>query len=191
MLLAAGEDVLGERFLTHLAESLNRVEIGKMGKMLMEMQRPHIQVMLGKRAAQYGMELPGPYYALPKLVTGGDYPVPKELVLAIARRESEFDPAVISHAGARGYMQLMPRTARAVAGTLGLPYDEERLLSDPAYNARIGSAYLEKMAETFDGNIVLMAAGYNAGPSRPSRWIKEMGDPRASGHPAGYSGHSQ
>ncbi len=178
LLLAAGEMDLAERFLTHLAESLDREGIGQLGAMLVAFNLPHIQVMLGKRAARLGLELAGPYYALHSQVTETDYPVPKELVLAIARRESEFDPEVISGAGARGFMQLMPGTAREMAGDLGLDYDSGRLLSDPAYNATLGSTYLAELSEMFDGNAVMMAAGYNAGPSRPNRWMELFGDPR-------------
>ncbi len=178
LLLAAGEINLGERFLTHLAESLDRDGMGQLGDMLAEMKRPHIGVMLGKRAAQFGIELPGPYYALHPQVAEGEYPVPKELVLAIARRESEFDPGVISGAGARGFMQLMPGTAKLVSGQLGIDYDIDRLLTDPAYNARLGSNYLAGLADRFDGNAVMMAAGYNAGPGRPIRWMDRNGDPR-------------
>lgn len=178
LLLAAKETVLAERFLTHLAESLDRTQIGQMGAMLAEIGQPHIAVMLGKRAAQAGLELPGPYYALHPAITGKDFPVPRELVLSIARRESEFDPVVISHAGARGFMQLMPGTAKHVAGGLDLPFDVDRLLDDPSYNATLGAAYLAELADRFDGNAVLMAAGYNAGPSRPIRWMEKSGDPR-------------
>ncbi|CUH75498.1 lytic transglycosylase domain-containing protein [Tropicibacter naphthalenivorans] len=178
LLLAAGETSLGERFLTHLAEGLDRQGMGLMGAMLADMQRPHVQVMLGKRAAQYGIELPGPYYAVPRRIAQTEFPVPKELVLAIARRESEFDPVVVSGAGARGYMQLMPGTAQEVARGLGLEYSRERLLSDPSYNARLGSTYLAELSERFGANAVMMAAGYNAGPSRPIRWMEAYGDPR-------------
>lgn len=178
LLLAAGEVSLGERFLTHLAEGLERGEMGRLGKMLEDMRRPHVSVMLGKRAAQYGVELPGPYYAVPQEVVERDHPVPVELVLSIARRESEFDPVVVSGAGARGYMQLMPGTAREVSGWLGLDYEADRLLTDPAYNATLGAAYLSELSEQFGGNAVMMAAGYNAGPSRPNRWMEIYGDPR-------------
>jgi soluble lytic murein transglycosylase len=178
LLLAAGETNLGERFLTHLAESLDREGMGQLGAMLMDMKRPHIQVMLGKRAAQFGIELPGPYYALHPQVTATEYPVPKELVLSIARRESEFDPQVISGAGARGFMQLMPGTAQIVSRELGIDYDLDRLLTDPAYNATLGSTYLAGLASRFNGNAVMMAAGYNAGPGRPINWMARFGDPR-------------
>ncbi len=177
LLLDAEENVLAERFLTHLAESLDRGQIGQMGQMLGDLGLPHVQVMLGKRAAQFGHELHGPYYALHPLAEV-DHPVPTELVLAIARRESEFDPRVVSPVGARGLMQVMPRTAEEVSGWLGVDYSESRLLSDPVYNTVLGAAYLERLAQQFDGNAVMMAAGYNAGPSRPVRWMEERGDPR-------------
>ncbi|MFA8384956.1 MAG: lytic transglycosylase domain-containing protein [Pelagibaca sp.] len=177
LLLDAEENVLAERFLTHLAESLDRTQIGQMGEMLGDLALPHVQVMLGKRAAQFGHELHGPYYALHPLAEV-DHPVPTELVLAIARRESEFDPRVVSPVGARGLMQVMPRTAEEVSGWLGVDYSESRLLSDPVYNAVLGAAYLERLAQQFEGNAVMMAAGYNAGPSRPIRWMEARGDPR-------------
>ncbi|EPX79717.1 lytic transglycosylase domain-containing protein [Salipiger mucosus] len=179
LLLASGERSLGERFLTHLAEGLDRRGIGQMGDMLAEMDRPHVQVMVGKRAARYGMQVPGPYYALHPDLVKTDFPVPMEMVLAIARRESEFDPGVVSHAGARGLMQLMPGTAKDVSGWLGLPYRHEGLLTDPAYNARLGSTYLARLSDRFDGNPVMMAAGYNAGPGRPLNWMERWGDPRS------------
>ncbi|MBY6004416.1 lytic transglycosylase domain-containing protein [Salipiger bermudensis] len=178
LLLASGELTLGERFLTHLAEGLDRQQIGQLGDMLAEMGRPHVQVMVGKRAARFGVELPGPYYALHPDLVATEFPVPKEMVLAIARRESEFDPAVVSHAGARGLMQLMPGTAREVSGWLDIAYSHDGLTSDPAYNARLGSTYLARLSDRFDGNVVMMSAGYNAGPGRPIRWMEQFGDPR-------------
>lgn len=177
LLLDAEEKVLAERFLTHLAESLDRRQIGQMGQMLDDLGLPHVQVMLGKRAAQFGHEVHAPYYALHPLAAV-EHPVPTELVLAIARRESEFDPGVVSPVGARGLMQVMPGTAQEVAGWLDLDYSEARLLSDPVYNAVLGATYLERLARQFDGNAVMIAAGYNAGPSRPNRWMEDRGDPR-------------
>ena len=178
LLLAADEVSLGERFLTHLAEGLDRAEMGRLGAMLVDMNRPHIQVMLGKRAAQFGIELPGPYYALHDVILKGAYPVDKALVHAIARRESEFDPGVMSGVGARGFMQLMPGTAQEVAGWLGITYDRARLMQDPSYNAVLGAEYLSSLARRFDGNVMMMAAGYNAGPGRPIQWNERFGDPR-------------
>ncbi|WP_299787590.1 lytic transglycosylase domain-containing protein [uncultured Marivita sp.] len=177
LLLDAEEKVLAERFLTHLAESLDRTQIGQMGQMLDDLGLPHVQVMLGKRAAQYGHEVHAPYYPLHALADLA-HPVPTELVLAIARRESEFEPNVVSPVGALGLMQVMPGTAREVAGWLDVEFSEAKVLADPVYNAVLGATYLDRLARQFDGNAVMIAAGYNAGPSRPIRWMEERGDPR-------------
>ena len=177
MLFDAGELSLAERFWVHLSESQDRDGLGQMGAMAQELGAPHVAVMLGKDTVRRGITLPGPYYPLHPL-HNMKLPVPAELALAIARRESEFDPVVVSHAGAQGLMQLMPGTARQVAGALGEVYSHAWLTSDPDYNARLGSAYLAGLADQFDGNIIMVSAGYNAGPHRPLRWMERNGDPR-------------
>jgi soluble lytic murein transglycosylase len=103
------------------------------------------------------------------------------LALAIARRESEFNPRVASPVGAQGLMQLMPATAREVAGNLGLPYSKSRLTSDPNYNAILGITYLEELQDRLGNTPAMIAAGYNAGPARPQNWAEEYGDPRTGG----------
>jgi len=173
----AGQDVLAERFFTHLTESLPRREVGQLIELALELEEPHIAIMIGKRAAQAGVELHRGYYAvLPKLVAM-DGPVAPELSLSIARRESEFDPVVVSPAGARGLMQLMPGTAKEMAQDLGEAHSLSRLLSDPVYNARLGTAYLAELQREFGANVVLVSAAYNAGPTRARRWVKELGHP--------------
>ncbi len=176
LLLAAGETWLAERFWTHLAESQDEDNLHLMGKMLEDLGQPHLGVMLGKRAAQAGLEIAAPYYAIHP-VAKRDHPVPTEMVLAIARRESEFDHTVISHAGARGLMQVMPATAQLVARRVGLSYSESRLTGDWLYNSKLGADYLRGLAEEFDGNVIMMSAGYNAGPGRPRSWKNAYGDP--------------
>ena len=99
----------------------------------------------------------------------------------IMRQESSFDRAAVSHAGARGMMQLMPGTAREVAGRLGLPYELGRLTSDPDYNISLGSSYLATLLNQWSGNAVLAAASYNAGAGNVRRWIAANGDPRMPG----------
>lgn len=102
----------------------------------------------------------------------------KSLVDSVIGQESGGDALAVSPKGARGLMQLMPDTAREVAAELGLPYDEGRLTSDPAYNKALGSAYLGKMLDRYDGEHVLALAAYNAGPGKVDEWLKSNGDPR-------------
>ena len=179
LLLGAGELDLAERFLTHLAEDLDAAQAAQLGAMAVEMDRPHLGVMIGKRLAQSAIVVPAAYYPLHPIAEAG-LPMHPEMILAIARRESEFDPSVVSGASARGLMQVMPRTAEQVSRQLGLSaeHSTDRLLTDPDYNAKLGAAYLEGLAETFGGNVVMMSAGYNAGRSRPEAWMAERGDPR-------------
>ena len=179
LLQASGELNLAERFWTHLAESLDRTEASQLGKAAIDIGQPHLAVMIGKRVARRGITLHAPYYPLHPLIDE-DLPMAPEMSLAIARRESEFDASVQSGVGARGLMQIMPGTGREVAKSLrrvGV-HTTERLITDPFYNAKLGATYLSQLAGRFNGNVVLMSAGYNAGPSRPRRWMQLFGDPR-------------
>lgn len=95
------------------------------------------------------------------------------LLYAISRQESALYPLAQSPVGARGLMQLMPATARETASKLGVPYRNEQQLFDPAMNIRLGSAYLKRLLDVYDGNRILAAAAYNAGPGRVKRWREQ------------------
>ena len=97
------------------------------------------------------------------------------LVFGIVRQESAFDRTAVSRSGARGLMQLMPATARELAGRLGLGYSYERL-GEPAYNVQLGTAYFRQVLSMFDGNVELALAGYNGGPYRIKRLWRESGE---------------
>jgi soluble lytic murein transglycosylase len=179
LLQASGEVSLAERFWTHLADRLDATTGALLVQAAVDAEQPHLAVMIGKRLARRAIVVPFGYYALHPLEEQ-TLPMAPEMTLAIARRESEFDPRVQSGVGARGLMQIMPRTGREVARRLGrgLEHTTERLTSDPVYNAELGAAYLSTLARRFSGNIIMMSAGYNAGPSRPDRWMQVYGDPR-------------
>ncbi|MGB3738862.1 MAG: lytic transglycosylase domain-containing protein [Pontixanthobacter sp.] len=100
------------------------------------------------------------------------------IVHAIARQESQFAENAISHAGARGLLQLMPATAREQAGKLGLSYSQSNLIADPKYNIRLGDAYFARMLSYYDGAYPLAIAAYNAGPGNVNKWLRANGDPR-------------
>jgi soluble lytic murein transglycosylase len=178
LLLKAGDQALAKRFLLHLAESQDETGLAQMARMVTDWDEPHLEVLIGKAAAERGLILSGAYYPVPAMVPDG-LSVSRALALAIARRESEFDPAARSSADARGLMQVLPGTAKLMAGKLGKPFDAGKLTAEPAYNVALGAAYLAEMAEEFGPSIALIASGYNAGPGRPRRWIGEFGDPRS------------
>ncbi|OWU75430.1 hypothetical protein ATO5_12195 [Loktanella sp. 22II-4b] len=179
LLLEAGELDLAERWFVHLSERLNGDEMGQLADMLLDRDEPHLALKVAKYAASRGIVLQRAYYPVTALAKR-DLPVDKSLALSIARRESEFDKSVVSPAGARGLMQLMPATAKAMAAEVGLSYSGNRLLSDGDYNAALGGAYLARLLPQFNGNKALVAAGYNAGPGRPRSWMRTYGDPRTS-----------
>src|SRR5690554_2727894 len=103
----------------------------------------------------------------------------QRLVGSVIRHESAGRVDAVSPKGARGLMQLMPGTAREVAAELGIAYSETRLVSDSDYNRRLGSAYLSRMLDRYDGNEALAVAAYNAGPGRVDQWLDSIGDPRS------------
>ncbi|MFO6465729.1 lytic transglycosylase domain-containing protein [Jannaschia sp. KMU-145] len=172
-----GERDLAERFMAHMAETLPRAEIGTLVDLALDRDEPHIALIIAKRAAREGHEMHAGYFPVTDLAALPS-PVAPELALAIARRESEFDPIVTSPAGARGLMQLMPGTAREMANLIGVEdYQQSNLTRDPLLNARLGTAYLGELEAEFGLSPVLVPAAYNAGPSRARRWSSEFGDP--------------
>lgn len=92
------------------------------------------------------------------------------LLFAIARQESAFMADARSPAGALGLMQLMPTTAQYTARRAGIPYRKHDLLS-PDTNIALGSRYLHQLLNEFNGNRILAAAAYNAGPTRVRQWL--------------------
>jgi soluble lytic murein transglycosylase len=94
------------------------------------------------------------------------------LVYALIRAESSFSPAVKSGAGAIGLMQMMPATAKLVAREKG-EFNSQRL-TVPEYNIRLGTKHLQGLMKEFDGDVVYMAAAYNAGSGALGRWKKSF-----------------
>ena len=99
----------------------------------------------------------------------------KSFVYGLIRQESRFMPKAISSANARGLMQVLPSTARIVARRHKFGRYKKSRLIRPDTNIIIGTHYLAGLAERFDGDLVLMAAGYNAGPGRAKRWLGGKG----------------
>ena len=100
------------------------------------------------------------------------------MVHAIARQESQFAQNAISHAGARGLMQLMPGTAREQAGKFNMSYRQSDLIDSPSYNIRLGDGYFSRMMSYYNGSYPLAIAAYNAGPGNVNKWLRANGDPR-------------
>lgn len=100
------------------------------------------------------------------------------LAYAISRQESGFNPQAVSPARAQGLMQLLPDTAKQMASQLGLAFAPDRLTDDAAYNAVLGTQYLDNQIKKLGGSYVLTFAAYNAGPGKVREWESRFGDPR-------------
>jgi soluble lytic murein transglycosylase len=117
-----------------------------------------------------------PLVAIPAPPTGVN--VEPALVLGLTRQESEFDEDVVSSAGARGMMQLMPATARRTADNYRITYRAASLF-DATYNMRLGTAHLQDLLREWGGSYILTIASYNAGGGNVENWVADYGDPRS------------
>jgi soluble lytic murein transglycosylase len=101
----------------------------------------------------------------------------KSWVYAVVRQESAFIPDARSPSGAMGLMQLMPATAREVAGKLRLKRPGRSELLNPEFNVTLGTSYLRQMLERLNQHPILATAAYNAGPHRVNKWLPENSIP--------------
>ncbi len=149
-----------------------------------ESQGDHrLALQIGKLAADRGLgaeRLAFPLDAIPESARHQTQ-VETAMVYGIARQESAFDPRARSRAGALGLLQLIPSTAAHTAKAIGVKYSQDRLTSDPGYNATLGAAHLRELLDEFGGSYILTFAAYNAGKSRVREWVQRFGDPRNPG----------
>lgn len=184
-LIAVGRLDEAQRFLLHLSETSEPEDTARMARLMIEAGAPWHGLRLSKRAADHGLIYPAAHFPLTGMEKS-DLGLPPELVLSIARQESEFNHTVSSYVGAQGLMQLMPGTAQEMARKIGEPYRPELLTTEPAYNARLGAAYLTGLRERFGTSTALTASGYNAGPGRPIQWLRDFGDLRRDVDPVDW-----
>lgn len=138
-----------------------------------------LSLQIGKSAFARGIEVAALAYPVGVIPSSANIAGSgKALAYAIARQESAFNPTAISPADARGLLQILPGTAKGVAGRHGIPYTAARLTTDAGYNATLGAHYLGEQIDSFGGSYILTFIAYNAGPRRVPDWIARYGDPR-------------
>jgi soluble lytic murein transglycosylase-like protein len=115
---------------------------------------------------------PRPYFDLIQEASKGK--IDSFLVMGLVRQESGFDARAISHAKAKGLMQIIPKTARRLASQ-----GHKKLLNEKE-NTKMGVKYLLQLADDFNGSVELVLAGYNAGPHRVLEWLKRNPDRNAN-----------
>jgi soluble lytic murein transglycosylase len=177
----AGLDNLVPIFLTDLARSVTSApEMTLVCELAERITGAHRAVRIAKIAMNRGF--PVERYAYPDvlpefkmLASGSD--TEEALIHALTRQESEFNPTIVSSAGAMGLMQLLPSTAKEVARSHDIKFDKKKL-NDPSYNLQLGSAFLQRLIRSYSGSYVMALAAYNAGPGRVKQWVGQFGDPR-------------
>ncbi len=171
-----GQTERARQFFKAMTETAaQRVDFALLLELAYELQRPDWAINAAKAANQRNFIVTGAAY--PVLSMKIPTPPDRALTHALIRQESLFKADAGSSAGARGLMQLMPGTAKDVAGKLGLPYSPDKL-TNPDYNVKLGTYFIQKQIDNFDGSYILALAGYNAGPRRVREWIDLFGDPR-------------
>jgi soluble lytic murein transglycosylase len=154
--------------------------VGVLGKLTAHYKDAQAMLLVGKKALARG--LPMDLYAFPDIGVPNYSPVGSQLdrciVYAIVRTESGFDQGDLSSAKAVGLMQVTPGAGRDTAKRFGVAYDWKRLVSDPAYNTRMGAGELSALLKDYRGSFILTFAGYNAGRGRVEQWMAQHGDPR-------------
>ena len=167
--------------LKHLAE--DNIEKGSevlSAKLATEIGRYDYAIQISKKASyekRFYNKFNYPIINTPRIINGKGMPS-QEIILAITRQESEFDPKANSYAGAKGMMQLMTYTAKLVAKQMKVSYSKSKLTSDPEYNIKLGTYYFNSLLNDYAETYPFAIAAYNAGPKRVKYWRKINGDPK-------------
>ncbi|SNY94149.1 soluble lytic murein transglycosylase [Cohaesibacter sp. ES.047] len=181
-LKAVGHEDRAGPIFRHLARTLdNPSEVLLLHQMAQSYGQHQEAVQIGQIALNRHMpaqKMAFPLNVIPRGVKTNGIDI--ALIYALTKQESVFNIGAVSHANARGLMQMLPATAKRTARSLGVKYSKSRLTRDPKYAVLLGSAFLKKNLETFNGSLILTFAGYNAGPGRPPQWIERFGDPRTN-----------
>lgn len=173
----AGQVVLAEREIRRLRARANDELAQGLLALAVRLETPaaSLQLALAWRNAR-GEHFDAGLYPLPPWEPDGGFVVDRALVFAFMRQESAFNARAMSPAGARGLMQLMPRTASFVAKDSTLKRSGRHKLFAPEYNIELGQRYLQHLLElpAVRGNLMLLAAAYNAGPGNLQKWLREI-----------------
>lgn len=132
--------------------------------------------LLGRNPYYEANYLQAALYPIPEYTPTRGFKTDRALLYALMRQESKFKTEATSRVGARGLMQLMPRTASFIGKDRSLQYASGRnRLYDPSFNMELGQKYVNHLLDSAaKDNILRMAVAYNGGPGNLRRWSKQM-----------------
>ena len=174
-LIQVGEPTRAEwelkRFTGNLSPELARILLGLTAKANLPALAYRLGGLLESRG---GYRYDAALYPLPDWTPKGGYKIDRAMIFALIRQESGFKPKAKSPAGARGLMQLMPRTAGFVAGKRFRGYGRHALF-DPEYNIGLGQQYVTHLlgSPSIEGNLFYATVAYNGGPGNLKKWRRK------------------
>jgi soluble lytic murein transglycosylase len=174
-LIQVGESGRADAELRRVFASANPTQMRTLLAIAMRANLPGLSIRLGRELAEFdGKRIDGALYPIPPWKPTSGYQVDRALLFAFMRQESQFNPKALSHAGARGLMQLMPQTAALLDGKSFRGRDE--LLLDPVYNVTLGQRYIVQLLQdgAVQGDLIRLAAAYNGGPGNLARWTRKQ-----------------
>ncbi|MEG0295606.1 MAG: lytic transglycosylase domain-containing protein [Clostridium sp.] len=101
-----------------------------------------------------------------------EFEVDPLLILSIMKTESNFSNDAKSNKDAKGLMQIMDQTGEWAAEELGIVYFMPNMMYDPEMNIKIGTWYVDRLNDEFNGDLELMLAAYNGGSGNVTKWLK-------------------
>ena len=174
-LIQVGEGERAEAELRRVLAGADPAQTRTLLAIAMRANLPGLSIRLGRELSELdGRRHDGALYPLPPWTPTNGYQVDRALLFAFIRQESQFNTRAMSHAGARGLMQLMPQTAAQLDGKSFRGRAE--LLLDPVYNVTLGQRYLVQLLQdgAVQGDLIRLAAAYNGGPGNLARWTRKQ-----------------
>lgn len=180
-LVEIGERDLAGRYVRHGAAIGNPHHHDAWLDLANQLRLPNTELWIARNAPTSHHPSARDRFPAPDYQPIGGWRVDRSLVYAHALQESNFRPEVVSPAGARGLLQLMPGTARDIARQRGETVNATRL-NVPEVNIEYGQHYMEQMRDFpgMQGLLPKVIASYNAGPSAVANWegrLRDRGDP--------------
>lgn len=173
-LIQIGQNGRADAELRRVFATANPVQMRTLLAIAMHANLPGLSIRLGRELADFdGKRNDGALYPIPPWTPTNGYQVDRALIFAFMRQESQFNSKAVSHAGARGLMQLMPQTAALLDGNSFRGRAD--LLLDPVYNVTLGQRYIVQLLQdsAVQGDLIRLAAAYNGGPGNLARWTRK------------------
>ncbi len=181
-LLQVGQDRRAERELRGLAGRVKRDELPGILAIASRANMPALTVRINGLLYPKGDGFDGAAYPVPHWRPKDGFNVDRALIYALIRQESGFKPKAKSGAGARGLMQIMPRTASFVAQDRRYRWSKRKHLFEPEINLSLGQKYINILLkdERISGDLFMMTTAWNGGPGNLNKWRRKtefMDDP--------------